>query len=572
MDRPVIFFAFADDKSNHLPNLKEESKQLYRALQAMHDKGFIEIYRDEAVNIEGLFDDFQRFRERLAIFHFSGHAGSTRLDFEAGAAHSEGLAQLFAEQKDWLQLVFLNGCSTYEQVKKLHELGIRAVIATSVQIGDRQAADFSVTFYKALSNHFTLEQAFKRACSFIKTKYGDAEEGIISYRGMDLEEPEDKMTLPWGLYIKTDAAETGNWKLPAIRVEPPRKVADGYKVNEGMLEILAAMEEMVPDIFISNPRLRERKAPVTIRENFPWPMSAQIRMLYANTPSMNEHALPRFKQLVEAYNATSKFLAFTLLSQLWDEIYSKRELNREELAVLTLPDGENYQSFDFLFLLKKCFQLLSENNIVPFMKDIKGSVERLEKGGDSYESYRYIESKRADLLMGIVDENEAGKYSRECDSILTELLTRASFLAKFRLLTIKDISVFAPKRLASEFIHQFAELNTTSREDIFEEDLSMNNFANSHSILLTPRFDGTTLPNTLNLSPFIIDKSTFDGAQAPAIFMFSHTAGEKLFYQSVDLDINAPHNEADFLEIDKHDKEFNMVWEQFNSFLKDMEA
>jgi len=571
MEQPVIFFAFADDPNDHLPNLKEESKQLYRALQAMHDKGFIEIYRDEGIRVDGLFDDFQRFKERLAVFHFSGHAGNTQLNFDGEAAHAEGLAQLFSEYKDGLKLVFLNGCSTREQEQRLHELGIKAVIATSVKIGDKQATDFSVAFYKALSNHFTIEQAFNRACSFIKAKYGSAQEGIISYRGIDLEELE-KGDLPWGLYIKKDEKEAEKWKLPAIRIEPPRKTTSGYRVNQGILEILAAMEEYVPEIFISNPRLRERKAPVTIRENFPWPMSAQIRMLFSNTPSMNEHGAPRFKQLVEAYTATSKFLAYTLLSQLWDEVYDKREIDREELAMLSLPEPDNYQSFDFLFLLKKCHRLLIQNKIIPFIQDVEQSIKRLEKGGESYESYRYIESKRADLIIENIDENSAKEYSRECDSILTELLTRVAFLAKFRLITIKDIKVFAPKRMANEFIHQFAELNTTSKEDIFEEDLSMSNFANSHSILFSPRFDGTTLPKTINLSPFIIDKSTFDGAQAPAIFMFNFEKEGKLFYQSVDLDINAPHNDADYLEIAQDDKEFNMVWEQFNSFLKDLKA
>lgn len=568
MNTPVIFLSFANDQTEHLPFLKEESRSIYRALQSLHDKRFIEIYREESADIDGLFEDFNRFKDRLVIFHYSGHAGSKQLRLEGQAAGAEGLAGLFSEQKDTLRLVFLNGCSTLAQVADLHRLGVKAVIATSSPVADSKAFDFAVAFYKALSNHSTLEQSFQRAVNLLKTKYQEqAPVATIQTRSIGVEETSAE--LAWGLYVRAGDDSVLQWKLPQISVTPPREVPPGYQVNQGILDILAAMEKHNPAIFIQEPRARERKAPVTIRENFPWPMSAQIRMLFANTESMNRHGMPRLRQLIESYVATTRFLAFSMLSQLWDSQYEKSDLKGLDMEDLTHATFDNHRFYDYLHLLRNCHDILLQNNITPFITEISASIARISEGGSSFENYRFIESVRLRLLNQEIAENEVAKLCTECEAVLTELLVNAAFLSKYKLLTIKDIKVFSPKRLAREFIHHYAELNTVSREDIWVDDLPLPKPTNSHSVLLTPRNEPEEIVRYLDLSPFVIDKSTFMGAQSPAIYVFLYAQDGILYFQSVDTDVNVLPNESDILRIDSGMKEYELLWNQFDLFTKD---
>ena len=103
---------------------------------------------------------FQKHRDRIAIFHFGGHADGDRLllqsAFEPRPAYAEGLATLLGQQRG-LKLVFLNGCSTRPQVKRLLDAGVPAVIATARPIDDRVATEFAVAFYQALTTGYSGE-------------------------------------------------------------------------------------------------------------------------------------------------------------------------------------------------------------------------------------------------------------------------------------------------------------------------------------------------------------------------------------------------------------------------------
>ena len=66
--------------------------------------------------LDQIFDVFTRNRNQVTILHYAGHADSGRLLFESStagrsAAHAAGLATFLGERQG-LQLVFLNGCST----------------------------------------------------------------------------------------------------------------------------------------------------------------------------------------------------------------------------------------------------------------------------------------------------------------------------------------------------------------------------------------------------------------------------------------------------------------------------
>ena len=77
-----------------------------------------------------IFKVFQdpKYRNRIAIFHYGGHANGYQLLLESAsgqsaAADAGGLAAFLAQQQG-LQLVFLNGCSTQQQTQGLLDANI----------------------------------------------------------------------------------------------------------------------------------------------------------------------------------------------------------------------------------------------------------------------------------------------------------------------------------------------------------------------------------------------------------------------------------------------------------------
>ena len=210
--KPVVFLSFANHQDDHLPMLEKEVENIENKLQFYHDKGYLEIYKTESLNPSILAVQSNRFADRILIFHYGGHAGSKNLLIKNGKGDAEGIAQLLTSNpKKAPKLVFLNGCSTKEQVQYFFKHGVKAVIATSVPINDHKAVDFAEQFYGFLANDFKLKQAFQKTTAFFKAKYGDFQiPEIINYRSFVFDEV--KAVMPWGLYYNDDSILT--WKLP----------------------------------------------------------------------------------------------------------------------------------------------------------------------------------------------------------------------------------------------------------------------------------------------------------------------------------------------------------------------
>ena len=80
---------------------------------------------------------FQQNANRIAVFHFAGHADSFNLLLQDSPAHKDGLVPFLAGQNG-LSLVFLNGCSTHQQTRELVAAGIPSVIGTHEDISDKE--------------------------------------------------------------------------------------------------------------------------------------------------------------------------------------------------------------------------------------------------------------------------------------------------------------------------------------------------------------------------------------------------------------------------------------------------
>ena len=211
-NKAVIFLTFANDYSNpdrFLKALEPEKAAIQSALIKFQQRGWGIVHPAPSSQPQLLLQDLNKFSNQIIIFHFSGHAGGVQLVLETALGapnqlHRINLARFLATEKQ-LKLVFLNGCSTKEQIDTLIEIGVPAIIATDQSIQDSKAALFAATFYESFVAGSTLKQAFLKAKGVVEP--ADQLESI--YRCFVLDEA--LPLFPWGLYLSDESVE--NWKL-----------------------------------------------------------------------------------------------------------------------------------------------------------------------------------------------------------------------------------------------------------------------------------------------------------------------------------------------------------------------
>ncbi|MEK6261072.1 MAG: ATP-binding protein [Planctomycetota bacterium] len=230
--KPVIFLAFAndrddrDDRDGYLRNLPEEARQLRERLESAEQAGLCEVVVRSNCTAGDIFKVFQdpRYRNRVAIFHYGGHANGYQLLLESAegqsaAADAGGLAAFLAQQQG-LQLVFLNGCSTQSQTQGLLDANISVVISTSRAIDDKVATDFASQFYLGLASGATIRTAYHEAAASQQTAKGNNTRGL--YFGSP-DDPKNRLEAdrwPWNLSLREGSESADQWNLPEAVNDP----------------------------------------------------------------------------------------------------------------------------------------------------------------------------------------------------------------------------------------------------------------------------------------------------------------------------------------------------------------
>lgn len=203
---PVIFLALANDSSSPLPALAEEVRRIKAVLKPALEggAGLCELAIEPYATIESVFNVFQdpKYRGRIAVFHFAGHAGLDFLRFETegGEGLSADAAALaaFLSRQPSLRLVVLNGCMTAKQAEAMSAAGLPAVIASTVEIADHVGALLAEQFYRALTAGLTVQQAFH-----------DARDLVFAQEGTT-----------WGLDIFRHDNAPADWRLQDLVDDP----------------------------------------------------------------------------------------------------------------------------------------------------------------------------------------------------------------------------------------------------------------------------------------------------------------------------------------------------------------
>ena len=238
--KPIVLLAFANEQDPRVPErrlrkLPEEVRRLRETLTGAEVNGLCQLVERTNATFKEIIAVFRdrRYRDRIAVFHFGGHADTFHLLFEGEAGTSvgmnaEGFAKFLAQQAG-LQLVFLNACSTAGQVKLLQDAGVPVVIATSEDIPDDIATEFAAEFYKSLAAEAKLRRAFKEAEGVVEASPGAVEtastspaspasaERHVRPAGQTTEQAEQA---PWRLYVLPQAPDAAEWSLPDVVNDP----------------------------------------------------------------------------------------------------------------------------------------------------------------------------------------------------------------------------------------------------------------------------------------------------------------------------------------------------------------
>ena len=480
----------------------------------------------------------------MVIFHYGGHADGEKLRLEGNDADATGLAKLFADQKQ-LVLVFLNGCSTLGQVDKLMELGVKAVIATSVEINDKMAVDFSDQFYQMLANKGTIREAYRHAAAFLKAEYQkDIPDEAVSYRSIGRKKiiKEEKDELPWALYINDEKAdEVLKWKLPELK---PIKLPEGlkntlnedYKVNQYLTDVVFALgkhsksvhKKLTEEDEHGEPLVDKREYPELIIKSFPWPMAAQLRILLANSEDMNKAGLPRLKQLVHSYFVSSKFLSFILLSQLWDSSFEQElDLDRQFVAALEM-DEEVRETYDFMPLVHLAAEALFKNNISLFIPEFEALLESIKNQDEVYQAYTFLENVQDQITANELSETDAAELCNQSENCLATFLKKIAFLAKYRLVTVKDVLFIKHRHKPATYRIQLGVLNVLNQDMLNADARDKARSTDTHSVVLVKNLK--ELDEYLSVSPFIIDKNAYLKKPIPNIYMFDFFDGKDVYH------------------------------------------
>lgn len=543
MPKPIIYLTFANQEDDHLPLLKQESSQIQRLLLPVEAKEFISVKREESAELQDIVDLFATFPNQVAIFHYGGHAGSSLLQLEDQAAHSKGLAQMLGEQEN-LQLVFLNGCSTKKQVEELFQAGVKAVIATSVQIKDQMAVQFAQTFYQALGNKRTIKRAFEFAKATVETAAANTP-SIDIHRdlvGMP-ERTADAEPMPWGLYVQEAQAEKVlNWRLPYYReVGLPQDmiqyIGQNFQLNRYIVLVLDEMCRYNKDIYsqmvetIDGEEVKKDSSTYLdlVIRNFPWVIGSQIQLLRQKNQPDEE----RFQQLLSTYIVCSQVLFYILLSDFWDE-HRRLEFKVPQgfLQKLKLQE-DNMLTFDFLERVLELYDILLEANATLFVPEYEGFCEALRGDTHLAKAKKYLTQLQQHTQN--TDPGDIEKLCLTAEQAVAVVLQHAAFLADYRMLTIRDIYIDNPRYSEETYQLNLGALNAivSTSLSLYEDENKRRkaSYANCKSIVLAT--NEKDLKQSLNLSPFIIDKNTFLNNNHIDLFLYGYEKGGVHYYLAV---------------------------------------
>ncbi|AEE49585.1 CHAT domain-containing protein [Haliscomenobacter hydrossis] len=583
---PTLLLNFANNEQNHLASLRNEDDAIYAHLiERIKTKAFI-LVKDQYATTTKIISNINSYRDDLVLFWFSGHAGRDKLVFEDEEARSEGIAQILGQCRD-LILVGLNGCSTKNQVQALLEKGIAIVIATSAPVNDDKAAKFGDYFFKELSQHRSIREAFNTAIANVNIH--QAVEGeIIHFRDtLEINEPEKSQ---WILYHNEKGKNLlDSWRLPST---VQTNHSDANKLILRALEIIGKNANIALTDNVEQRNLALTKLPFMVSE--------PIRRLLApndnNGSEQQFYDLPspqRYDMLLFAYQSILSFLCYVLMGQLWKnkDKLTKNETLSFEVDFLDWLSGDYQRNKQQLLL--NIFERLANLSIatdVPFfIPELEKSVERLK---DPKVKVHFLFFNDQFINGSTLSPETKTFCCHELELRFASILILFRNLIGYSLVSIKEIGVLNYMHdVQPIYDHKIVrvQISNTGIDDVNQK---IPNFLKTAAVLLTDEND-KNFERCLFLSPFLIDKNAYIISPKANLMAFDHYDRQtKAFYYRdagkkndeflcLEVPVNMTSAEDYFDPFEDDEKDiasnhrsssdyYSLIFEQFSAFSKDM--
>jgi hypothetical protein len=305
------------------------------------------------------------------------------------------------------------------------------------------------------------------------------------------------------------------------------------KVFDEMLKHKASLAKMIIDDEDDEDAVDYRVLGDLIIKNFPWPIGVELRRLFSG--SMRQLDRMRLDQIFKTIERSMQFISFVMLSQVWKEkiignvTIPESFSNEFQKRILVLSLG------NYTWIIRAIGNLFENQNIQWFMPEMAKSFDN-----KFYNALDFWVPERNEIGHYQINltQEDIEKRCVEYEEKLTFILKQIAFLAKFKLVSVKEIKVNKSKNKTATFRHVIDLLNS-SDSDFKAKELDETTFTESHSVLLMKSIK--SLDEYLNLSPLIIDTSTeildtkekFDIKKD--IFMYSKFRGDQLMYTGTEV-------------------------------------
>lgn len=560
---PIVFAAFANDPSHSLSLIEERDALLH----IFNDNSKVELEILENATFDYINRTIlnKKIEDRIVVFHYAGHANGKNIQLTDGPVEAAGLAKLLKSFTN-LQLVFLNGCETSEQVIAIQKEGVQAAIITTLRpVNDLVATSYSNYFYYAFYRFNTLNDSFQSAETRIVAKFGLEDHYFLKLNRSigfeDVASIENNLQQNKAVYVITsgDKDFLRRTFLFKINYSPYTSgIQNSYRPIRLLVESLAnsivqgtyinqAFENSIEfsnfkTYYSEYSRLKNNRnfelMCLAVLPLLPTPLSFHVSQLIAdaivwNKPS-NEEKIRFLKRQIITYNSLVQLLGFTLLSSFWNELEKKPSLaistSQWKIIKGFLSSNElNNQEINYPALLVAIREIFENNNLDPFIKEYLQLRNIFENEDDFYATHLQMQGIQSSIFNGEINKMDIEWLCATTEKTLATIFSKAGFIIKYKLTTVKNIEISKSRLKPPSYLIKRIILdgNRASKDDVE----TYMNYTDTRSVILAKGISPETFTSYLTLSPFIIDENAQKGEDFSKIFFYSHSVEDAYVYR-----------------------------------------
>lgn len=263
-------------------------------------------------------------------------------------------------------------------------------------------------------------------------------------------------------------------------------------------------------------------------KNFPWPIGIELRRLFSAT--MRELDRQRLDHIFKTIERTMQFLSFVMIAQMWKDKVEKGFDVPDSLKNDFANRFSVLSMGNFTWLIRTIGSFYEKEGLEWFMPEMN---EKLNKKFFNSLDFWVPERNEIGHYQINLTQEEIEKRCTEYEEKLTEILKAISFLAKYKLVSVRNIKVIKNRMHDAEF-HHVIDLLNSSDSDFKAKEINEGKFVESNAILIMRSIK--SIDEYMNLSPFVIDthseildtKEKFDIKKD--IFLYTKFRNDQIMY------------------------------------------